>query len=111
MNNAPTTFPCKFCQANLLIGETFWDKNDQEIYNATCHSCHAVHELLSNGEIISFYLTHGDFFIMFEEGDSFTLSTVDDDYNEHIILTLPYWPDNITPNNLEEKIRLFKTFG
>jgi transcription elongation factor Elf1 len=111
--NKPTnkTFQCRFCKADLpIILRKIWDEDHDNI--GQCQSCGVYYELdQSDGTISSLYLAHGDFFLMFEEDNTFVLSTVDDDYNENIILTLPYWPDNITPQNLDEKIKLFKTFG
>lgn len=107
----PKTFSCKFCKANLhMLSRRNWGDEDYD-NTGFCQSCMVHYELYANGMISSFYLTRGDFFLEFNEDDTFTLTSVDDDYNERIILTLPYWPDNITPQNLDEKIKLFKTFG
>jgi hypothetical protein len=107
------TIKGKFCQSNTPIQETYdWDEdNPNKIYRATCQSCNTEHEISEDGSVNSFYLTSGDLFLLFNEDKTFTLSQVDDNYNENIILKLSYWPENITPDNLSNKIRLFLTYS
>jgi hypothetical protein len=102
-------FYCKFCprilnsDKQLIIQSRF---TNTEIFH--CSGCQVTYAVeIKTNKIIAYSLDHPDFFIEFIPNNSFCIISIK---NDETLLELDHCPENITPQNLNEKLKTILTF-